>query len=82
MDEEAETRPQIPVGHYLSELKKAMESLTEMFEGTDSQEQILVRIEKEAEQRRPWNYIQSALLNHDGDLKWLQKWCKQSQTLL
>jgi hypothetical protein len=82
MDEESEQRPQIPMSHFLSELKKAMQTLNELFEAQESKETILEMLQQEATNRRPWHFIQSALLNHQGDLQWLQRWCKNSQSLL
>ena len=82
MDDDLDNKPQIPVGHYLSELKKAMEALSEMFDAEASKESILERLEKESIDKRPWHYIQSAFVNHDNDINWLKSWCKNSQTLL
>jgi len=82
MHEDEESKPQIPMSHFLSELKKAMFALNELFDASAPKESILERLKNEAKQRRPWLYIEFAFKNHDNDLQWLQNWCKNSQSLL
>ena len=82
MHEDEESKPQIPMSHFLSELKKAMLALNELFEANSSKDAILERLQSEAKQRRPWLYIELAFNNHENDLHWLQSWCKNSHSLL
>ena len=82
MDEDLEQKPQIPMSHFLSELKKAMQTLNELFESQESKEKILDLLHQEATHRRPWQFIQTAYINHNNDMNWLKNWCKNSQPLL
>ena len=74
--------PNIPVSHFLSALKRAMEDTVELIQSEIEEDLVIQHLRKSAEISRPWAAIETALDQHDVQLEWLKDWCRHSIPLL